>query len=278
VTRGLALVVGSVVASCSGAAAPSAPGHPGRSGSNEQGRTSEHLVVPDILELEANGPVTNLHWQGVDSRVGGYQIGACILAYDAGMYQSGLEPDGLSWPDDYRYRSRPLGKRPVRWATWKKAGDTQRPGPYWGAVYVPGLQVDVACPTEADRERAVVMLETVVITMKSRGDLADVDPARGPAAWSAAPSLCTQTHSPPVGGFSDAVLLVESGVRDVVVVGTLSTGEVAVGSGPGEHAAFRAPAGTYSLVVTDGNHEVRCSAVELVAGSTTTVRVRRFRQ
>jgi hypothetical protein len=193
------------------------------------------------------------------------------------MYQSGLEPDGLNWPDEYRYRSHPLGTRPARWATWKRAGDTEQPGPYKVAVYVPGLQVDVACPTVADRDRALAMLETLVVTLKSHGDLAGVDPARGPAAWSAAPSLCTQTHAPPVGGSGDAVLVLEPGGPDSILVGTLSNGDMVAGPTPGQRGELRAPPGTYSLDVTDGMYNVRCPAIELVAGGTTTVRIDRFR-
>src|SRR5262245_21077060 len=116
------------------------------------GARPNHLVAADAFEVDLPGPARDLGWKGGDSRVGGYAVAGCTLGFDAGMYQGGLEPSTLDWPDEWRYRVKAIDGRPARWVTYR-AVTPGWTGPYWVGVYVPGLAVQVACPTAAARDR-----------------------------------------------------------------------------------------------------------------------------
>lgn len=241
--------------------------------------TSPGFVVEQLFEIRPNAPVIDLKWTGVDSRVGGYRIGRCIVGYDAGMYQSGLEPYGLDDPEDYRYRARPIGTTPARWATWKKLGDPQQPGPYWAAVYVRGLTISAACEDIAARDAALAMLETITLTGRRRSDLAGVDPSRGPADFAPAPNLCTITYGAPTGGFGNGIVRVEVvGSYDVIVTDLVGESYQDTQVTNTTQPELDAPPGTYTLNVhANGEQHARCKNVEVAAGRVTTVEIARFR-
>lgn len=81
------------------------------------------------------------------------------------------------------------------------------------------------------------------------------------------------SHEPPVGGFGDAVLHVESEDPDARLIATLD-GKPEPAPAPGPRVELRAAGGTYTLDVQDRGNSVRCENVELVIGGVTTVRVR----
>lgn len=275
-TRVVALVV--ALGGCGGAPGPHAP----------QSRPGPRLVVGNVLDVQVNAlPITNLHWSpepGDTSKVGGYRIGPCVLAFIQGAHQTGLEPGSVVEPENYRYRSKPLGTDPARWATWKGPGTGEQPGPYWVGVYVPGLQITVGCETAELRDRAIAMLETTQVTQTRLQDDSGVDPAHGPAEWSEPAPLCTVTHAPPVAGTGEAVIVVTAANPEVALVATFTsrnadgaaTTSMTATDVRGGSIEFRTEPGRFVVGAMDGHTPVNCGAVEAVAGGRTTVRVERF--
>jgi hypothetical protein len=243
-------------------------------GGTPPGRKVKRLVVTGLFDIDVNGPVRKLTTKAPSGRVGGYQVGKCVLRYDSGINQGGLEPSTLDFPDDYVYRAKPIGEVPARWATWTKEDDPPMKGPYWAGLYVYSLMIRFACETEDERAEAVTMLESVKLTGDRQVDLAKVDPSRGPPEWGPAPELCTQTHDAAAEGEGEATVHVKSEDSSSQLTVALQT-EQDVHSRAGKGTVeIKAPAGKYTLEVYDQASNVRCHNIELIAGRVTVVKVR----
>jgi hypothetical protein len=246
------------------------------------GAGHHRVAAPGVFVVAVPGPARDLGWKGVDSRVGAYAVGACTLSYDAGMYQGGLVPrPGLR---DWAYRVTLVDGRAARWARFAVA-DAES-GAYQLALYVPGLEIQVACPSAAERDAAVAWLETVRFDPRfdrtGGRDLTTTRAITGPAAWSPAPVWCEHRAGAAEGGAGDATLVVESmvGPRLASVVA------IPVGTGaakatfldePSATAKAVLPAGTYQIDVSSTQQEtVSCGELALAPGQVMTVRVRRF--
>lgn len=239
-------------------------------------RSPNRIEAQNIFTVDVSAPARDLQWRGFDSRVGGYAVGNCTLGYDAGIHQGGLMPDAEQ--QDWQYRVTRVDGRAVRWARYQQ-DVPKRTGPFWLALYLPGLEIEVACPTAAERDAAVAWLDTVRFGDFHGKDLLDDKPITGPATWSPQPAWCEVTTGAPVGGTSQATLIVEPppGTQLGLVVARIGGTGLSWVADPQTTFTQNLQAGRYELDISSVSSElVTCKGIELSSGQVTTVRVLQF--
>jgi hypothetical protein len=242
---------------------------------NGPGVIAPRIVAPGVFELDIDLPVHDRHVRGADSQVGVYEVGTCVLTYDAGMYSGTLDQGAVGFPEDYRYRVAPIDGRNAAWAIYRNASkDLEDPSrPFTVEVSMPSLTIEVKCPTAPARDNAIGWLERLHM-FRPRGEQHPLD---GPSTFSHAPEQCVQTTSPS----SDPS---EARVRIVVPSSTAGYRLEALGrseteSWPGDVPSVERvlAAGRYTVWISEtAGPTVRCRNVEVRAGERTELRVLRY--
>jgi hypothetical protein len=225
-----------------------------------------HVVAPGELAFDSPFPAHAL-WHRQGHGKGAYEVGGCIIRYDMDWSQASLTEDSLAFPDEFRYRFRPLDHKPSRWVTYKQErnGGESLLGPYHAAVYVAGATVYADCETRSERDAALEILGTVRFFDLREPPEGTPLPPRHSTPFRKVPDLCTREDDGPSGGDRGVIQVDGPWLIERAELRPYGGGYSAWNEGDGDVPTLSGPQDVYDVIVStnDGDRSAICRGVEM---------------